>query len=219
MEERSIMEQLRDKLNALISSGVSQADLEKSTGVKQSSISRFARGETGISGESFVRLLPLVQGKVTFEDSSGHPTIQRIGKYAPVEIVEGDDLPLIPVRSCAGAGLASEFFSSTPEKMLPVLPQYFLPDVVAIKVTGDSMEPTIQKGAYVGVVPIDGDLVEGAIYLVYKPPFGYLVKRVQASVDGIILVSDNQKYPPQALPFDGYEKVVIGKVVWVWQTF
>ena len=138
-----------------------------------------------------------------FEEKLGlAPVLKRIGVHSPAEPVEGDNLPIIP------------------EVTIPVLPQYFLPDIAAIKVTGDSMEPTISKGAYVGVVPLGEDLIEGGIYLVSRPPFGVLVKRVRLGKEGnIILYSDNPRYEPQELPFEGYEDVIIGKVVWVWQLF
>ena len=46
------------------------------------------------------------------------------------------------------------------------------------------------------------------------------VKRVRLGKEGnIILYSDNPRYEPQELPFEGYEDVIIGKVVWVWQLF
>ena len=156
-----------------------------------------------------------------FEEKLGlAPVLKRIGVHSPAEPVEGDNLPIIPVFSHAGAGSPSEFFSGTPEVTIPVLPQYFLPDIAAIKVTGDSMEPTISKGAYVGVVPLGEDLIEGGIYLVSRPPVGVLVKRVRLGKEGnILLYSDNPRYEPQELPFEGYEDVIIGKVVWVWQLF
>ena len=80
------------------------------------------------------------------------------------------------------------------------------------------MEPTIQKGAYVGVVPLGGSISEGGVYLVNIAPFGRLIKRIRMGEEGSIeLVSDNSKYPPRRLPLEQYESVVIGRVAWVWQ--
>ena len=103
-------------------------------------------------------------------------------------------------------------------KPFAVLPQYNLPDVRAVKVTGDSMEPTILKGAYVGVIPLDDELEDGGIYLVQRPPFGLVVKRVMQDEDGnIILHSDNHRWKPQKVSNEGYDNIIIGKVVWTWQ--
>lgn len=113
-----------------------------------------------------------------------------------------------------------ELFNSEPETFIQVLPQYMMPDLAALRVDGDSMEPTIKCGSYVGVVPFDGMLSEGGIYLVSIPPFGRLIKRIRMGDDGsIILMSDNEKYPEKPIPYEDYDNVVIGRVAWVWQLF
>lgn len=145
------------------------------------------------------------------------PTIHRMGTHAPVEIVQGDDLPRVPIIGEAGAGPEVELFSGHPESTLPVLPGYYRQGMWAVRVTGDSMDPIIRKGAYVGVVPVD-DLEDGGIYLVRKPPFGYIVKRVRMDEQGqIVLHSENPEYKPQPVPFEGYEDIIVGHVIWWWQ--
>lgn len=154
----------------------------------------------------------------TLEQES--PTIKRMGANAPVEVVAGSELLPIPVFLEAGAGLPVELWNTTPERTIPILPQYYRKDVRAVEVTGDSMEPTIKKGAIVGVIPLDGDLVEGGIYLIRRPPFGLVVKRVRASENGgIVLVSDNPEYGSQRLDFEGYSDIIIGQVIWCWQEY
>lgn len=148
------------------------------------------------------------------------PLIQRAGRYAPIEPVEGENLPLVPVYGSTGAGPDVELFNSEPETFIQVLPQYMLPDLAAFRVDGDSMEPTIKCGSYVGVVPFNGDIAEGGIYLVSIPPFGRLIKRLKMGVDGgIDLVSDNKSYEKRTISYEGYDKVVLGRVAWVWQLF
>ena len=135
-----------------------------------------------------------------------------------METVDGEDLPSVPVYGDTGAGDAMEFFPGTPETFIRVLPQYNFPGVAAFRVDGDSMEPTILKGAYVGVVPFAGEITEGGVYLVYMPPFGRVIKRIRMGADGtIVLHSDNSSYSPIPLPYEGYDKVVLGRVVWIWQ--
>lgn len=145
-------------------------------------------------------------------------SIQRLGTYSPVEKVVGDNLPTVPVHLAAGAGQPIDIWNAEPSQNIPVLPRYYHKNIAAVEVLGDSMEPTIKKGAFVGVVPISGDLKEGDVYLVRRPPFGLLVKRVRMNEKGeLVLVSDNPAYPPQVVPFDGYNDIIIGHVVWCWQ--
>ena len=145
------------------------------------------------------------------------PVIKRIGECASEEAVKGDNLPTIPVFFSAGAGFPVniDIWSTEPEKFIQVLPQYYRKDAVLVEVVGDSMEPTIQNGSFVGVVPFSGRLREGGIYLVNWEPFGLVVKRVRSNKQGeIVLISDNPNYEPQPLPYEGYDNVIIGEVLW-----
>ena len=146
------------------------------------------------------------------------PQMGGVLPFSKVEVVQGDDLQRIPIVGEAGAGTPAEFFNSEPESWLPVLPLYFFPGLRAIKVIGDSMEPTIMKGSYVGVIPFSGRLSEGAIYLVEDPDFGLVVKRVRKDRAGtLMLFSDNPSWEPIPMPYEGYDHIIAGEVCWVWQ--
>lgn len=146
------------------------------------------------------------------------PTIKRPGPYAPVEKVEGEDLPVIPVMGSTGAGDAVEIFSQTPDYLLPVPERYYRVDMIGLVVDGVSMEPTIQRGAIVGIMPYDGSITEGGIYLIQRPPFGRTIKRIRMGPAGeILLVSDNPDIGPVTLVPEGYEEIIKGRVVWIWQ--
>lgn len=145
-------------------------------------------------------------------------TMKRAGFYAPLEKVEGEDLPAIPVIGHTGAGDAVELFGMTPEFWLPVLPQYFRAGMIGLVVDGDSMDPTIHKGAVVGIMPYDGSITEGGIYLVHRPPFGRTIKRIRMSDENKIeLYSDNPLYKPTIIATEGYEGIIAGRIVWIWQ--
>jgi len=194
-----------------------QRSLSEATGIPQNTLSQIVQGTTKSPGLNKVGPIIDAIGMDAFLDAPA--TMHRMGANSPVEKVEGSSLPRVPVLGTAGAGAPQEFWSAEPEMMIEVLPQYFRPDMVTLRVEGDSMEPTIQKGAYVGVVKVAGDIEEGGVYLVHIPPFGRVVKRVRAGQgDTIELVSDNAKYPPKAIPLEQYESVIIGRVAWVWQT-
>lgn len=214
--ENDFYELLRE---AIRKSGKSQAEIFRQTGVQQASISRFVNEGQGLSASNAIKITNFLGGRVHFPDiGPTAPIIRRPGPNAPAEFVEGEQLPTVPVYGVTGAGTAAELFSGTPETLIQVLPQYNLPGVVALCVDGDSMEPTIKRGSYVGVVPFTGDISEGGIYLVHMPPFGRVIKRIRMGAGGAIeLHSDNEVYKPIPLSYDGYEKVILGKVAWIWQ--
>jgi len=208
--EQDFITMVKDNCEELGQTMVSQI-----TGVSQQNLSRIVTGEIGAKGPG-LKIVGAVIDKLYGSDAI--PVIKRAYTNAPVEEVRGSGLPTVPVYGSTGAGDPQEFWNQEPERQIEVLPQYAKPGCVALRVDGDSMEPTINRGAYVGVVPLNGSISEGGIYLVNVAPFGRLIKRIRmGEANSIELVSDNRKYPPRSLPLEQYEAVVVGRVAWVWQ--
>jgi len=188
-----------------------QKKVSEMTGIPPSTLNGIIKGKVNPSLKNYKILKEAIEG-------GEEAAIKRLGANSPVEKVAGNGLPTVPVFGSTGAGEPCEFWSQEPERQIEVLPQYAKPGCIALRVDGDSMEPTIQKGAYVGVVPLNGAISEGGVYLVNMAPFGRLIKRIRMGEAGSIeLISDNRNYPPRSLPLEQYESVVVGKVVWVWQ--
>lgn len=200
-------------------------DLAQKAGISQGNLSSFMKpeGEPGrretMSFDTAWKILEVLGLSLPQVDEDGVvSTIRRTGSNSPVEIVAGDDLPQIPVMGEVGAGNEVDLFEAVPECFISVLPRYYRQDMVTFKVSGDSMAPTISMGDYVGIIPFDGNLHEGGIYLVDLPPFGRVVKRVRMGKNGeIILLSDNPSYGERVIPYEGYEKIVLGQVCWIMQ--
>ena len=194
-----------------------QAKLAEKAGISQNALSKIINGTTK---NPEMPIISKIMDALGPEELYPEAFISRVGRFAPVEAIEGENLPMVPVLGSTGAGPDVELFNSEPETFIQVLPQYMLPELAAFRVDGDSMEPTIKCGSYVGVVPFNGDIAEGGIYLVSIPPFGRLIKRLKMGVDGgIDLVSDNKAYEKRTISYEGYDKVVLGRVAWVWQLF
>lgn len=215
---QTVMDAVRKAVDVQFDGNISRAS--QSWGINGDNLHKWLRGDRIPTLEKispildrlgkFTPDLPLLQNE--------QAVMRRIASYAPSEIVEGDSLPQIPVMGATGAGNDVEIFHATPSCWISVLPQYKTSDqVIGLVVYGDSMEPTIHKGAVVGVVPFDGTFNEGGIYLVQRPPFGRTIKRVKLQDGQLVLLSDNAAYAPDPLPFEGYENIILGRVVWVWQ--
>lgn len=211
------------KVRALDDGGETLEGIARLLGIKnRGSISLWLSGGRKAENTSFPNMLRYLERLgLDYMDflPSPTPTIRRVVPHAPQEQVKGDSLPHIPVMGSTGAGDSVELFSMQPERWLPVLPQYAKPNVIGLVVEGDSMEPTIHRGAVVGIVPYDGSINEGGIYLVQRPPFGRTIKRIKMGEgEQIVLHSDNPAYSPTPVPYEGYEGIILGRVVWVWQT-
>lgn len=185
------------------------------------SVSLWLSGDRKAENTPFPKMLRYLESLgLDYQDYLPAPqtSIRRASRNSPTEIVEGNELPKVPVVGEVGAGNEVDVFSSTPEMFLSILPRYYRKDMICMKVAGDSMAPTIGKGDYVGIVPFDGTLHEGGIYLVELPPFGRVVKRVRMGSSGeIILLSDNPSYGERIIPFEGYEQMIQGQVYWIMQ--
>lgn len=91
--------------------------------------------------------------------------------------------------------------------------------LVAMRVGGNSMEPTIPKESIVIADIDDKAYAKGRIYLVNSDPEEneVSVKRVSNWEKGFILVSDNHAYPPDPTPLD-WDRLCVGRVIWMWRS-
>lgn len=199
----------------LASKELSQNALARASKVQQGSISRFMKGESGLEVSSVFKLLDY------FNIEVNEPiTMKRMGEHSPIDVVEGDGLTPIPIMECAGAGPEQDDddYNLEPINTISVLQEYLHPGIFACKIVGDSMEPNILDGAFVGVIPLAGNLIEGEVYLVWLPPFGIVAKRVYFGKDKtLILRSDNSKVDDIQVDTSGYQNLIKGKIEWVWQ--
>ncbi len=86
-----------------------------------------------------------------------------------------------------------------------------IPNIEAIKVTGDSMEPTLNSGNVIFLDTTKTDPSRDGIYA-FSNINGLFVKRIQKRIDGKLdIISDNKEYPKQVV--DKNEIKIIGKII------
>ncbi len=86
-------------------------------------------------------------------------------------------------------------------------------NIEALKVEGESMEPTLQNGSIVFIDRSNQDITRDGIF-VASTQNGLFIKRIRRRVDGMVeLISDNQLYSPEILL--PQEVSIVGKVVGV----
>lgn len=126
---------------------------------------------------------------------------------------------IVEVHAEAGAGPASEHWEPEPMARACIPPEFWRQSLIVLKIKGDSMEPRIKRGAFVGVDIGDRDYVRGDIYAVYVPYEGLTVKRVShdPAERALILESINPSHSPMRLPIEQREGLIVGRVVWVMQ--
>lgn len=103
--------------------------------------------------------------------------------------------PIMSVKASAGIGNEHYDVVTTGELLIDrmlfkVLPN--LKNIRAIEVEGDSMYPTLKEGDYV-IIEENCHFSGDGIYVLHYDGV-LLVKRLQADIDGIEILSDNQSY-------------------------
>lgn len=125
-------------------------------------------------------------------------------------------VPLYDVRVSAGHGA----FNGT-ENVLTQLAftRYWLnklglhaAHLVAVRVDGDSMEPTIRSGDVLLIDRAQTHPRDGAIYVMRREDW-LVAKRLQLLAGGRVrVISDNQTYPPEEVEPAALE--ILGRAVW-----
>ena len=128
-------------------------------------------------------------------------------------------VPLVDGRAAAGPG-------GVVWNQVKSLVWVFRPELgnrqqlVALRVGGNSMEPTIPDGAIVIVDKADwqpnGD--HRHIWALRTEDGDTQVKRLKATQKGMLLINDNfNEYPPDVAWTGDVKKLIIGKVIWMWR--
>ncbi len=88
-------------------------------------------------------------------------------------------------------------------------------NMVLMDIVGNSMEPELKDGDTVLVDRAKNEILAGAIYAVGVEDT-VLIKRVEKLPDKLVLISDNEKYPPTYITGDDINRVrVLGKIIWI----
>ena len=235
----SRLKALRERL------GLKQSDFAQLTGITQATLSRMERGIGPISAEAIYGILsnwpdtdvhalmcgspsPVqipVPADALEVASNVRPVIRALGAPVddlPEERVADDYLavPLVEGRVAAGAGAVAW------DRIMSLVWVY-RPEVgrrrnlVAVKVWGDSMHPTVPHDAII-IIDRDQRWPQGnrhAIWAVRTGPEGDLaIKRLQRADGILLLMSDNPDHAPMVAWTKDLEKLVVGRVIWMWRS-
>ena len=179
-----------------------------------SNISRYEAGTVKNMNAKFLRGLCKVNG------------IDYISVFKQLGFVDNDLIPNakllqeetlinIPVMAKASAGNGYINFSNQPLYNKLIRKNGFHEHCYLIEVSGNSMEPLIQDGAYVVVDPYQTDYIEGKVYVIKYADEVY-IKRVILKTDAnlMILKSINPEYEDIYITGEESEQIkIIGRAV------
>lgn len=91
----------------------------------------------------------------------------------------------------------------------------------AVRVGGDSMEPTVPSGSIVVFDLDDKEFIDRQIYVIRKPEAGLdiaAIKRMRKGEKGFVLISDNPRELPELVEGKDWNELVVGKAIWMWRS-
>lgn len=204
-------------------------DLAQMAQVNQGNLSSFMKAEGDpkrretMTFDSAWKILNALGVKLPMLENESGATIRRPAPNAPLEQADAEDSVTINIYALAGAGPGFEFEDSDALATIRIPPDYAMRCDCAVLVKGDSMAWTIKSGGIVGVMRRNFEFISGEVYAVQLPYEGLSIKRVIVDVPKgeYIIRSDNpdkEKYPDRRLSITEYNNIILGRVVWVWQT-
>ncbi len=131
----------------------------------------------------------------------------------------GEHFVRVKVYDMLSAGGPDNFPGTDPMDNVMVPKKDYVKGSLALRVRGEAMAPNILHDATVGVDVNDKRLVSGDIYAVWLNFEGVSVKRVFIHPDKVVLKPDNPTFPHTAVYSEDLRTFVIGKVVWLYQSY
>ena len=193
---------ISEKINKLLKEkDMTQQELADAIGVKQSTVSLWARGKTEPGGEVVKKIFEvygfdLLGIGVTLDLESDCVYIKF---YEDIRVSAGCGID----NHCEGYELVKIDRKLLNPKVNPAKHH-------AIRASGDSMEPTIKDGDVIFVEPFAGDFANNRVYII-KRQDDVFVKRLKKEPTGYEIISDNPDYLPYKLKDN--ELTIIGRVV------
>lgn len=195
---------------------LTQPELGGKIGIDSTAVSRYENGKGAKNlPHSLKKNLTNVftNGEITYIETGKKGENPQNKGSIPDQMISA---PIMSVKASAGSGREQHEIVTTGELLIDrmlfkVLPT--LKNIRAIEVEGDSMYPTLKDGDYV-VIEENNHFSGDGIYVLQWDSV-LLVKRLQAGVKKIDIISDNQSYAVNTFnPTDDQRSFhIVGKVI------
>ena len=209
-----VLKQLRESRDVTI------LKLSEISGVANGTIGDIERGKSNGSKKTLEKLanalkLNSIEKDELYTAFLGRKVNESESLKSNATILQEETLISIPVMAKASAGNGYLNFSNQPLYNKLIRKNGFHEHCYLIEVSGNSMEPLIQDGAYVVVDPYQTDYIEGKVYVLKYADEVY-IKRVILKPEAkvMILKSINPDYEDIYIPADQSDQIkIIGRAV------
>ena len=205
--KKTFNEQLLDVINAAIQQKGSLSELARSIGTNKAKISKWVNKEASPNSADVAPVVEMMGARLVLPDE---------------KLVAYDFVPKVTAKAGAGASLETDgdlegLYAFRKDFM--GIEHISAAHSVLMDVVGDSMEPLFSEGDTLLVDKSDVEVMDGKIYVVTLGD-ELRVKRVHKSLSGLILRSENPKYPDIPVTGPDLENFVVhGRVRWCGKVF
>ena len=205
--ESDFSKQLLGVIHAAIARHGSISELARQIGTNKAKISKWVKGQAAPGSADVAPIIDMMGARLVMPNE---------------KMIDYDLLPKVAARPGAGASLET---SGEREGLYAFRKDFMGAEHISAEhsvlmdVVGDSMEPLFSEGDTLLVDTSDTDVMDGRIYVVTLGD-ELRVKRVHKGLSGLILRSENQKYPDihvEAADLDSF--LVHGRVRWCGKVF
>lgn len=183
--------------------GLSQVELAERVGVSKQNMYKYENNIiTNIPSDKIESLAEILGVSPSYIMGWNSPE-------SNIEVLPNSKIHMIPVFETVSAG----FGAYANDCIIDYMPLYIanisdVPDMMCIKVTGDSMYPKIEDGDII-VVRRQPSVDNGQIAVVLIDGEDGVVKKINAGKDFIELISINPMYPPRRFEDEDTERISI----------
>lgn len=175
--------------------GIPQVELAKKAGIGSGTLGDIERGANKTTPKTLNKIIAALE----IDDEKARDILQAFlgtgSKKLKGNVIKIDEqLITIPVKAIASAGNGFLNFEGDIKTVI-IRKNGFDERCYLIEVSGDSMEPLIQDGAYIVVDPRETDLIDNKIYVVNYDGQTYIKKVTKnEQLKAVILKSINPAY-------------------------
>ena len=204
-----------------------QVQLAEVLDVRQSSISD-AKRRCSIPAEWFLKLYRSHGLSPDWLADGAEPVYLNPskGKKAPDALVKESAAPygrphsrgrVVSVSTLAGSAAEKDAWEPQALVDLSIPESFYSPGLTVVKCDNSSMEPVINRGAFVGIDKEQRQHPDGDLCAVHFPHQGLLLRRVYFENDGFVLRADNEQHADLKISREEMKARCLGRVVWVLQ--
>ena len=178
---------------------LSQGDLAIAIGVTKATISNYERNFRKPDYETLKKIASVLDCNIL--DLMGEEP-----QSTTINVLTKTTLHRVPLLGAVGAGIPKAAYEEYDEFI-----ETYTDADYALMVDGDSMSPTILRGD-VALIRVQPDVDDGQIAAVLMDDSA-VIKRITHIPNGLILISDNQAYPPRMVTASEFDTIkILGKV-------